>query len=136
MFGRKKKAAENKAENAQANAVHTPLRQGAKHNNRAKLLISVVNRGDDEVLTELLNDFSVALSFSVMGKGTARSAVLSYLGIGTSEKAVMFSLIPESDEEAILSRIKDKLALYLVGHGISFTVPLSAVSEIVAGGIN
>lgn len=103
--------------------------------NRAKLLISIVNCGDDERLTELLNDFSVALTFSCMGMGTARSAVLNYLGIGTSEKAVMLSLIPESDEEDILREIENKMSLYLVGRGISFTVPLSAVSQIVANGI-
>lgn len=103
--------------------------------NRAKFLISIVNRGDDERLCELLNDFSVALTFSCMGKGTARSSVLNYLGIGTSEKAVMFSLVPESDEEAILNEISNKMSLYLVGRGISFTIPLSAVSEIVANGI-
>ncbi len=101
--------------------------------NRIKLLISIVNRGDDEKLNELLNDFSVSLAYSCMGTGTARSAVLNYLGIGTSEKSVMLSLIPESDEIAILDSIRDKMSLYLVGRGISFTVPLSAASEIIAG---
>lgn len=103
--------------------------------NRAKLLISIVNQGDDETLTEILNDFSVALTFSCMGMGTARTAVLSYLGLGTTEKSIMFSIVPESDEEAILNEIQKKMSLYLVGRGISFTVPLSAVSEIVANGI-
>ena len=103
--------------------------------NRSKLLISIVNRGDDERICELLNDFSVALTFSCMGMGTARSSVLNYLGIGTSKKSVLLSLIPESDEEAILNEIGNKMSLYLVGRGISFTVPLSAVSEIVANGI-
>lgn len=111
-----------------------PSRQTAR-GNRAKLLISIVNRGEDERLCELLNDFSVALTFSVQGMGTARSTVLNYLGIGTSEKSVMFSLIPESDEQAVLDEISNKMSLYLVGRGISFTVPLSAVSEIVANGI-
>ena len=103
--------------------------------NRAKLLISIVNQGDDETLTEILNDFSVALTFSCLGTGTARTAVLSYLGLGTSEKSIMFSIVPESDEEAILNEIQNKMSLYLVGRGISFTVPLSAVSEIIANGI-
>lgn len=103
--------------------------------NRAKLLVSIVNRGDDERLSQLLNDFSVALTFACPGMGTARSSVLNYLGIGTSEKSVMLSLIPESDEGEILRTIDNKMSLYLVGRGISFTVPLSAVSEIIAGGI-
>ncbi|MCD8373474.1 MAG: hypothetical protein LUD27_09285 [Clostridia bacterium] len=134
MLKRKKKT-EVVSESPEAKAVHVQAKTGGRLN-RSKLLISVVNRGDDEVLSELLNDYSVALSFSVMGKGTARSAVLTYLGIGTSEKAVMFSLIPESDEEEILNRIRTRMELYLVGRGISFTIPLSAVSEIVAGGIS
>ena len=58
------------------------LARQAVRPNRSKLLISIVNSGDDERLTELLNDFSVALTFSCMGMGTARSAVLNYLGIG------------------------------------------------------
>ena len=103
--------------------------------NRAKLLVSIVNRGEDERLASLLNDFSVALTFTCPGMGTARSSVLNYLGIGTSEKSVMLALIPESDEGAILSGIDNKMSLYLVGRGISFTVPLSAVSQIVANGI-
>lgn len=104
-----------------------------ERSNRIKLLVSIVNRGDDERLQELLNDFSVSLTYSCMGTGTAHGAVLNYLGIGTSEKSVMLSLIPESDEITILDSIRDKMSLYLVGRGISFTVPLSAASEIIAG---
>ena len=86
-------------------------------------------------MKEILDDFSVTLSFTFAGRGTARSAVLDYLGIGETEKAVVFSLFPESDEELILHEIREKMSLYLVGRGISFTVPLSAVSDIIAGGL-
>ncbi len=106
--------------------------RGETRPNRLKLLVSILNRGDDETMSGILNDFSVAASFSCIGTGTAHSAVLNYLGIGTSSKSVMFSLIPESDEELILDGIRDKMSLYLVGRGISFTVPLSAVSELVS----
>lgn len=102
---------------------------------RPKLLISVLNPGDDEIMTQILNDFSVSLNFSFVGVGTARSNVLDYLGIDVPEKIVTFSLIPESDEDNVLRQIQKKMALYLVGKGISFTVPLSGISEIVAKGI-
>lgn len=109
--------------------------RGLRRQNRAKLLVSVLNTGDDVCLTEILNDYSVALSFSFPGTGTARTTVLDYLGIGTTEKDVLIALIPESDELSILREIQTKMALYLVGKGISFTLPLSAVSEIIANGI-
>lgn len=103
--------------------------------NRTKLLISIVNQKDDVALKEILDEFSVTLSYTFAGRGTAQSAVLDYLGIGETEKAVVFSLFPESDEEIILREIREKMSLYLVGRGISFTVPLSAVSEIIANGL-
>ncbi len=103
---------------------------------RVKLLFSIVNRGDEVPLKEILDDASVSLSFVFAGTGTARSALLDYLGIGGAEKAVVLSLIPEGDEEMLMRRIRGEMALYLVGRGISFTVPLSGISSIVAGGIS
>ncbi len=103
--------------------------------NRIKLLVSILNAGDEKRIAELMNDKYVALSYVTQGIGTARSNVLDYLGIGETEKSVVFALIPESEEKAILREIQTKMNLYLVGKGISFTIPLSAISEIVANGL-
>ena len=112
---------------------------GTKNNarlpNRIKLLVSIVNQKDDVRLKEILDDVSVAMSFTFAGTGTARSAVLDYLGIGETEKAVVLSLFPESDEDSIIREIRNQMSLYLVGRGISFTIPLTGISEIVANGL-
>ncbi len=102
---------------------------------RSKLLVSIVNEEDAGKLKRILDEASVALSYTFAGSGTARSAVLDYLGIGAAEKSVILSLFPESDEESILREIQTKMSLYLVGRGISFTIPLTGVSEIVANGL-
>ena len=103
--------------------------------NRTKVLVSIVNHDEEKRLKEILDDTSVALSFLFAGTGTARSAVLDYLGIGDTEKSVILSLIPESDEENIMRELRTRMSLYLVGRGISFTIPLSAVSQIVSNGL-
>ncbi|MCD8200833.1 MAG: hypothetical protein LUD47_02040 [Clostridia bacterium] len=103
--------------------------------NRVKLLISILNHGEEARMSEMLNELSVSLAFSVLGRGTVQGAVLSYLGIGQTDKAVLFSLIPESDEEAILNMIRDEMYLFLVGRGISFTVPLTGVTELIQNDI-
>lgn len=102
---------------------------------RAKLLVSIVNANDETKLKTILDDVSIALSATFAGTGTARSTVLDYLGIGETAKAVVFSLFPDGDEEAIMREIRSQMSLYLVGRGISFTVPLTGISEIVANGI-
>lgn len=103
--------------------------------NRPKLLISIVNRGRGKKVRDVVNEISAALSISFTGYGTARTALLDYLGIGETEKTIVFSLIPEADEEAVMKEIRSQLSLYLAGRGISFTIPIAAVSEIVAGGL-
>lgn len=102
---------------------------------RCKLLFSIVNREDGRVLKETLDECSCAMSFAFAGTGTAHSAVLDYLGIGKIEKAILISLFPEPDEERLLQTIERKIMLYRAGRGISFTVPLSGISEIAAKGI-
>ncbi len=117
-------------------AVKTENRNTDRLPNRTKLLVSIVNQKDEVRLKEILDDVSVSLSFTFAGTGTARSAVLDYLGIGETEKSVAFSLFPESDEDRIMHAIREKMSLYLVGRGISFTIPLTGVSEIVANGLS
>ena len=103
--------------------------------NRAKLLVSIVNRSDETKLKSVIDDVSVGLSVAFAGTGTARSAVLDYFGIGETEKTIVFSLFPESDEDLLVKEIREKMSMHLVGRGISFTIPLTGVSEIVAGGL-
>ncbi len=110
-------------------------RRPATRSGRVKLLVSILNRDDGARLNEILDELSISLSLTFAGTGTARSNVLDYLGIGETEKEVLFTLIPEGDEELILREIRSKMSLFLVGRGISFTVPLSGISEIVANGI-
>lgn len=112
-----------------------PVKQ-APRGNRAKLLVSIVNRSDETKLKSVLDDVSVGLSVAFAGTGTARSAVLDYFGIGETEKTIVFSLFPESDEDLLVKEIRSKMSLHLVGRGISFTIPLTGVSEIVANGLS
>lgn len=104
--------------------------------NRIKLLVSIVSYKEENRLKEIIDEVSVALSFTFAGTGTARTQMLDYLGIGETEKAVVLSLFPESDEDVIIREIRSKMSLYLVGRGISFTVPLTGISEIIANGLS
>ncbi len=132
---RVKDAAENVIGKIKISRSGSRAEQKTPRGNRTKLLVSIVNQRDDGKLKEVLEECSVSLSLSFAGTGTARSSVLDYLGIGETEKAVVLSLFPESDEDRILREIQTKMSLYLVGRGISFTVPLSGVSEIIANGL-
>ncbi len=98
---------------------------------RVKLLVAIINRNDEERLTEIVNECSVAMHFSGLGHGTAHSSYMTYFGFNEIEKKITLSLIPGKLEHTILSEIGHGLKLYLVGRGIAFTVPLSGISNII-----
>lgn len=102
---------------------------------RPKLLVSIVSRGSGRKVKEILNELSAALSFTFTGYGTAHSALLDYLGIGETEKTIVFSVIPETDEGRIMRELRIQMSLYLAGKGISFTIPLAGISEKISDGI-
>ena len=98
---------------------------------RVKILVGIVNKDDEVKLTDTINRYATAMNFSGIGRGTARSHHKSYFGFNEIEKRVTFSLIPSYLEHTLLNAIGQELKLYLLGKGIAFTMPLSAVSNIV-----
>ena len=104
-------------------------------NNRVKLLVSIIDKKDDARYSEIVNDTTVAVSFSGIGHGTARSSYRSYFGFDEVEKRVVFSLFPERVERSLLANLNKGLRLFLPGRGIAFTVPLSGISNLVEGAV-
>lgn len=111
------------------------IRKKTPENNRVKLLVAIINKEDENRLTEIVNECSTAVHFSGVGHGTARNSYMSYFGLGEVEKRITMSMIPASAEHNILNAIGHGLKLYLVGRGIAFTMPLSGVSSIINGAI-
>lgn len=102
-----------------------------QENRRVKVLVSIISQADEAKLTEVINGYATAMHFSGIGHGTARSHHRSYFGLDDVEKRVTFSLIPSYLERQILNSVEKELKLYLAGRGIAFTLPLSAISNII-----
>ena len=94
---------------------------------KLKLLITVVNREKVELYTDLLQAFEVNMQFVTSARGTASSEILSLMGLGESEKGVIFSVIREDKAPAALQMLEQKFATIRGGKGIAYTVPLSGM---------
>ena len=62
---------------------------------KLKLLVTVVNREKAEFYTDLLQSFEVNLQTAMNARGTASKETLRLLGIGETDKTVIFSVIRE-----------------------------------------
>lgn len=94
---------------------------------KLKLLITVVNREKAELYLALLQSFEVNMQLAMAAEGTASTDMLQLLGLNASNKTVIFSVIRENKEDAILRFLDEKFHTIKNGKGIAFTVPMTSV---------
>jgi hypothetical protein len=89
------------------------------------LLIVICDRGEGVKAAEALRGRKTSTDLLTLGKGTANSKILNYLGLGQTEKTILFSVMSYTDARDALSQLEWALDLGRPGHGIAFTIPLS-----------
>lgn len=92
-----------------------------------ELLVTIVNRNKADFYMDLIQSFEVNMQLAVLGEGTANAELLQYLGLASSEKTVIFSVIRAELASAALDTIEEKFHTIKNGKGIAYTVPLSSV---------
>ena len=108
----------------------------AKKPERMTLIMSTVERGCGAKLHKLYRENQVFISLRCEGSGTATSEIMDILGLGSSEKDILISTAPVSTARALLERLDDDLRGAVPGSGIAFTIPLTAVNNLLAAFIN
>ena len=107
-----------------------------KEDMRIRLMVIILDRGKGARAAELFASYGLPLHYGTPGRGTANSELLDYLGLGETEKDVVFSLVPGCTIPGLLQAAGEKLQLPTPGKGILFTIPLSAVGGGAARFIN
>jgi nitrogen regulatory protein PII len=97
--------------------------------NKIKLLITIMNLGKGKHAVDLYASEHFNFNYQCLGKGTASSKILDYLGIGETEKDIVLTLIPDYKIKDVMEKAADRFKLKNPGHGIIFTVPLSGISS-------
>lgn len=110
--------------------IQKPQKTEQKHNvtqNKLELLVTIVNRNKADFYIDLIQSFEVNMQIVALGQGTADAAMLDFLGLAGSEKAVIFSVIREDRIPKALRLIEEKFNTIKGGKGIAWTVSLSSV---------
>ena len=92
---------------------------------KLKLLITVVNRNKTEFYMDFLSGFEVNFQTAMAARGTASQETLRLLGLGESDKTVIFSIIREDMCEKALSTLEQKFKTIKNGKGIAYTIPMT-----------
>ena len=96
-------------------------------NHAIKLLIAVVDRNQGERAIELLHQGGALYQLACLGRGTANSEILDYLGLGESEKMILLATAGDDEIQRVLQSFREQMHFDKPGSGIAFTVPISSV---------
>ncbi len=97
-----------------------------------KLMVFIIDWTKVNIIMDIFQKEHVHFHFICKGRGTASSEILNLLGIGSSEKAVVFCLEPDFKVNSLFRKASKKLGLHNHGTGIAFTVPLSGINYPIA----
>lgn len=97
-----------------------------------KLLIIITGRNKSRKLIPLLNQHGVRYCNTVRGKGTANKEVLDFLGIGETEKDLIFCLADEAVIDDVLTFLKENVEFVGNRQGVAFTISLESIASMKA----
>ena len=92
---------------------------------KLKLLVTVVNREKAEFYMDFIQSFEVNLQTAMAAHGTASQETLRLLGLGESNRTVIFSIIREDMCDKALSALEQKFKTIKNGKGIAYTIPMT-----------
>lgn len=103
-----------------------------KKREQTALVMSIVERGSGSKLVKLYEKNQIFTHIRCEGQGTATSEILDILGLGGSEKDILLSITTRAAARRLLNRLDDELRGAAPGRGIAFTMPLEALSGLIA----
>ncbi len=92
-----------------------------------EVVVTIVERGKGSRVTEIFNEEGFYNNIICLGKGTATSEILDYLGLGETEKDVVISTVLQESHHDLLGKLEQKMNLNKPGNGIAFTVSIKSV---------
>lgn len=99
---------------------------------RYQLLVLIATPKLCDKAADLFLKSAMPIQYRLSGEGTASSEIMDTLGLGGIDKGVLLSTVPENFGKEMLNKLHSQLRLDAVNSGISFTLPLTGASKLLA----
>lgn len=92
-----------------------------------KLMVTIVARGMGDKIVEALRAHGIRFNLVQLGRGTADSELLNLLGLGSSEKDIVLSVVRDYRVAEAMEILKQDFDFNSPGTGVAFTIPIASV---------
>ncbi len=97
-----------------------------------RILMLITTPKQVEKTMEVFGSEKITLKYQMSAEGTATSEIMDTLGLGSTEKTVVFSMMPKNVASDVLRSLSSILKFGKVNSGIAFTVPLDGTTKLVS----
>lgn len=101
-----------------------------EHRERYQLLMLIATPKLADKAADMFLKSALPIQYRLNAEGTASSEIMDTLGLGSTDKAVLVSTVPQSFGNVMLSMLHTQLRLDAVNSGIAFTIPLTGVNNL------
>ncbi len=91
------------------------------------MMVTITNRSQVTKFLSFYKEQKVDVMLVTLGRGTANSEVLDFLGLEQSEKAVLTGIVTDEVWAVLKKGLQRQLRIDVPGTGIAFIVPLSSI---------
>ena len=92
-------------------------------------LFTIIDRKLINDVSTLIQNATNGYCFELLGKGTANSEMLDYLGLSNIEKGIVVTVCEKKEIPKIFDKLKEDLGFGKKGVGVSFTVPIGSMPK-------
>ena len=90
-------------------------------------MVTIADRAKFPGMVALYQQRGVLTSLITLGHGTAPGELMNYLGLGSTERAVCFSMVTGETWQVVKRDLERKIRIDVPGTGVAFTIPLSSI---------
>ena len=90
-------------------------------------VISITNRIDSADMLDICNELNLPMTFTSLGKGTAKTEHLSLHNLESSPKAILSAIAGREEMKRMIRLAKERLYIDIPGNGVIMAIPLKSV---------
>ena len=90
-------------------------------------MLSIIRPQGADMLLDICRQMELPLSLVFHGRGTAAQKTLDLLGIESTERRVVLTVVPEARAEAFIREQRRRLYIDAPGNGVVISIPIKSV---------
>lgn len=102
----------------------------SEKNPSVRVLVLITTEKSAKKAAEMFKAGGLPIQYSVLAEGTASSEIMDMLGLGSTEKRLLISVLPKYFADKMLQKLYEELKMNTVNSGIAFTIPLTGASSL------